>query len=720
MIFDDSTIGAVHGEVQATEWGLEQIYQKVMSWQNPFNPIKGYLSPFGLDVAASDPGAGFLFIFLRPFLSTHQSLAMTVVINLFLANIGMYFLLKKLKLSTLASFLIGLSYGYTTALMPRIGGHITYTSIYLFPWFFLCIYNLFSSKRTKVKILSSFGVSLFFVLTLWQNLYFFVILSLSCFLLLLYLFSKRRNILFENIRNNWKYLVLIFISLFLFLYPWLTALYEIFLFEEAPKAVGWLGANTIFASDLLGFFIPGIYNYYYGSFLYPIYNKISFARGIFENFTYPGVIILTCYFSLFIFWKKFSLRVKQAVLPFLTSSFVFTSLTLGPFLKVAGNWFIELDEGIKIVIPLPFIILHYLPFMGNLRVPGRLIMGFVFFASIVTAYIISDLLKNKTNKFKMIFCVLYLAVFVIDQRYNDRDKAQPHVFPTKIYQSIQKDQRDVSVLEIPFSVRDGFTYFGNLNAIFMAPGQLFHKKPVVGGYAGRIPDYVKNYYQENPFFGYLGRLIDHKLSKNPNPGVNSNLERWQILDIKNSLDTVDFLDLKYIIINDQSFNASSVLEIIPKLEFTKIMVDKNYSLWQREPPKKEFISIDIGDNDNLFLGMGWHATEDGFRWVNRRSSVMFKVNTKRKLKLNFQAAAFHKELSLTVYLNRKLLGQLPVSTEMKEYSLPVLGEFETGINTIHFIFDQSFSPAEVLPNNLDARKISAKFIKIYLTSGDGR
>jgi hypothetical protein len=46
-------------------------------------------------------------------------------------------------------------------------------------------------------------------------------------------------------------------------------------------------------------------------------------------------------------------------------------------------------------------------------------------------------------------------------------------------------------LEIPFTVRDGFNYFGDRDSIGATVGQLFHEKSVLGGYIGRIADYKK-------------------------------------------------------------------------------------------------------------------------------------------------------------------------------------------------------------------------------------
>ncbi len=131
LIFDRTKNGAIYGEVFALEWGFEKLYQNILSFKNPFSHSFDLLYPFGTNLLVSDSGSGFFFIFLRPFLTTNQSFYVTIALGLLAANIGMYLLMRKLKFNRLVSFLIGLSFGYTTFLMPRVG-HITYFNIYLF------------------------------------------------------------------------------------------------------------------------------------------------------------------------------------------------------------------------------------------------------------------------------------------------------------------------------------------------------------------------------------------------------------------------------------------------------------------------------------------------------------------------------------------------------------------------------------------------------------
>lgn len=721
LITDLSKTGAVWGEVQAYEWLTEKFYKTLISGNNPFGLSKAMLYPFGFNLGLVDAGYGLFFTLFRPFLSTHQTMSILIALSLFMANIGMYLLLRKLRFSIIISFIIGAAYGYMTFLMPR-GGHLSYWCHFMFPWFYYCLISLLTNKNKFKKVFSSVGVASFFVLTLWLNFYYFVTLLISVFSLIGYFLILKSKIFFQQIKKLWKYFILTGLLTLFFLIPWLKALYELFIFDQVPKTQGWGGAIE-FSSDLFNYFIPSGYGYFvtkYPFLLKPFSLLLNLytpnARSIFENFTYPGIIIIFGYIALIFLYRKFDKTTKEDIKPFLFTSIVFFILTLGPFLHVFGHWTFTVDDGIKIVIPLPYIILHYIPFLNNIRVPGRLIVGFIFFAYIVCAYLINYFLKNKSIRFKQVFFMLFLLIFIFDQRVTDSIFPAPQVYPYKIFQTIKSDEKKVSVLEIPFTVRDGFTYFGNGDAIGMTIGESWHGKSVIGGYMGRVSDYKKNYYQNDPFIGYIGRIIDDGLLNNPITN-KEDLVNWQKINIKNSKQTIDFLDIKYLINNDEKLYSASLSAVYQDLGYEKKLIDGKYSLWEKKLDRNEYKSIQM-DNpfDKLFLGFGWYDLGNNFRWANRRSSVMFKIQKPEKYSLHFEAAAFYKDQSVTVYLNKKKIAKINISTEMKEYSVPVATKFETGINTIYFIFNKYYLPSNVIPGSLDQRRLSGKFSKIWLVN----
>lgn len=714
LFFDNSKTGARYGEVFVAEWAMDKVYQNIISGRNPFARSESVLYPFGTDFTTTDSGNGFFFLFLRPFLSEHQSLSVIVAAGLFFANAGMYLLLRKLRISKLVSFLIGLAFGYMTFLMPRMG-HLNYASIYVFPWFFLFGISLIKGNNVKSKLLSSFGIALFFVMTLYLNLYYFIMLLSALLFFLLYAFFAKRNVLFGLIRTNWQYFVLIILLASTFLAPWFAVLYETYVFEGLPKTEGWGGAIET-SSDLFGYFIPSVYSYFLKGIAEFIGSRFRFAVGIFENFTYPGLIIILSYFVLIFlkFRKAITHQLWSQIVPFLFVSFSFFLLTLGPFLHILGKWGITLDEGVRIIIPLPFVIFHSIPFMSNIRIPGRFIVAFIFFSYIICAYLFDYLLKNKGKGIRIIFFFILITIFFIDH-YFVITSPSPKFIPYGLYQTIKQDPDKVTVLEIPSTVRDGFTYFGSGDSLQFIEGQMIHTKPVLGGYLGRIPPFKRDYYQRNPFLGYIGRVIDTDVKRN---GIidKGDLINWQTLDSKRSLDAIDFLDLKYIILKDNEIYASTMSAVLTNLGFENISKDNFLSLWKRNPQKREFLAIEVGGlDDDPFLGAGWNRREDGFRYAWKNASVMFKVKKPRKFNLQFTASSFYENQTVDVYLNRKKVGSVFIPQSLTNFTLPLEETFVEGINTIYFRFTKTFRPAKVIPASLDQRQFSVKFTNISLT-----
>lgn len=710
---DNSKIGAVHAEIIAVEWGQENLYRNIKSFKNPFSHVDGLLYPFGTNLLSSDSGNGFFFLLLRSFLSTHQSNMIIWVSQVILANIGMFLLLEMMGISSILSFLFGLAFGYMTFLMLRIG-HMTYFSIYVFPWFYYFLLKIKNAdKSITIKLISSIGAALILALSLYHNLYYFIMIVMSLIFLLVYLCCFEIKLLTKLLKKNILWLLLIAIFFLIFTIPWIKILIDTYRFEGLPKVEGWGGAIQ-FSSDLFGYFIPSTYGYFLGKFGEILSRKFTFASSIFENFTYPGLIILFSYFGglLLIIKKKLLREDLRKIYPNLFIALSFWVLTLGPFLHVLGKWGITLDEGIRVVLPLPYVLFHKIPLLNNIRSPGRLIVPFIFFSYILSAYIISFYLKNKSNFFKVIFFGIISFVLVLDQ-YFVYAPPLPTYYPVKAYRKIAEDNRKITVMEAPSVVRDGFVYLGDLSGFNFFYGQPIYNKPVLAGYFGRVPGFKRDYYVRNPLLGYVGRLMDENI--NTNGGLDrTDLEKWRLLDIPKAIDSANFLDVGYYVIDDNKSYTASLSANFSQLGFKKIMTDKNYSLWKRDVENKEFLNVTLGKDDEMYLGMGWGNKEIDGRWSAGKSSVIFKVADNGIYSLNFTSKAFYKDMPVTVYVDKKKIAKTTIPLSEKNFTLPIDFNLETGLHTVYFIFDRYYRPYDVISNNGDLRELSAFFEKISL------
>lgn len=715
QLWNDSSINeARFGEVLATEWAMEQVYQNTDQGKNPFTSNYQMLYPFGVNFSSTDSGNGILFGPFRKTLSLHQTASLFVILSILLTNLGMFALLQILGVEFFLSLVISLAFGYTTFLQNRMG-HFTYFSIYVFPWFFASFFKLLKVSKTTHKVILSMICALILALALFTNLYYFVMLGFSIVLLLLYLLVRERQLFFHHLKKLWPFAILFFITFMAAILPWAKSLINSYRFDGLPKTQGWGGAIQ-YSSDIFGYFIPSPYSRFLSGFSEQIGSRFSFAYGIFENFSYPGIIILFGFsYILYLFLsKKISVKEKKKYNPLIFVSVVFFVLTLGPFLHVLGRWYVSV-ENIKIVFPMPFVFFHYLPFMANIRSPGRLIIASIFFSYVVLGLIFQKLLSHSSSKKKVIFLAALFLIFILDHSFI-YSPPKPIFVAHKTYQTIQNDDSEFfTVYQMPSVIRDGFKYLGDLSSLDFIAGQLRHQKPFLGGYFGRISEYKMEYYRDNPFLGYMGRLMDEDVTLN---GFidQASLTDWQKIDSSFAQEAVDFLDLKYVVLDTEKPYAASASAVLSQLGFEPLQNEEHIQLLKRELTDNEYLDTKLNTaNDRIYLGLGWWGRDDGFRWARKTSSVMFKVQQPRDLLLEINGDTYFQNQTALLYINQSKIGEISLTTENNTYTTLIPQKyFQQGINMLHIIFTQEFVPSELFSDNPDILPRSARFYTIML------
>lgn len=718
IAYDRSQTGwEVTGEIRSSEWGIEQILGKLDRRENPFSRIDGIMYPYGVDIVASDPGLAFLVAPWRRFFSIHQALILVIVGGMIGAGLGMYLLLRELGTSKMASFVVGLAYENNTFILPRMG-HVGYlASFWIFPWFFWLWTKFFNATSKLRKTAYLVCLITLYVSCLWINFYYFVILNLGIGMLLLYYLIWQSRITWNVIKSNFVYIPIAIGTLVLLSWGWVETLISTLKFSEVAKPQGWGGAIE-FSSDLLNIFVPSAYNYYYGEIISKLGKHIGFIRTIFEDYNYPGVLILlVMVFGLWQIAKK--RKWGQQVQPFWWTAVGFWILTLGPFLQIAGRMYLSTEEDIRIVLPLPFALLHYLPYFNNLRVPGRLAMGMVFFGLITAGFIIDHLYTLLSKKWRRWFWVVVILIIVIDQRPTkmELETIAPN-YPGHLYDLIKQDKEKSSVMMVPFTVRDGLTWFGEYNAVNIDFAQTYFQKPLIGGYVGRVPDYVKEYYRSNAFVGKIGRMIDPDLSTNPFMLNVSERDKWGD-DLGLAKEAVELLNIKYVLIVDSpQYSCTKYAQVenfLKSLGYYAVANEGGYTLYQHPPMAKDYTEIKIGNpDDNIQLGMGWWSRESGYRWAQKKSSALVKNTQEGKYKLTVEGASFKDPQIVTMYIDEKKIGAVSMGTELATINSET-EKLSPGLHIVHLLYEHEYAPKDVIPGSLDQRKLAAKISRITLT-----
>ncbi|MFA6081594.1 MAG: hypothetical protein WC741_04270 [Patescibacteria group bacterium] len=586
ILVKKTSYNIVSGDSTLSEFILENNYQRIKSGKNPFILEKKLFYPFTINVALSDPGSSnviFFFLF-RPFLGIHESMLLVVLINIFLANFFMFLVLRKFKISGPINVLLSLSFGFMPVIAYRVFGHYTYTSIYVFPLMFFAVFNFIEAKKSICKISMSILIGLLMMFILLLSFYYFIGVLFCFFFYFTYylIFFKKQTIIF--IIENFKYFLLTIISFFIFIIPWLYSVFQLIKLKQLEKTQSFGGAIDL-SGDLASFFIPSEYNPFYKmlitklsgySLVFSKLAKLYFSST--QKFIYPGLIILFSYISIVLFKKKLPLTLWKKIKIHFFISLLFAVILLGPFLKVFNRWYINLD-GVAVLFPLPFLLIHYLPGLSSVRASTRFTPLFIFLAVIVSAHFYNYLYEKIGKKNRIILISALIIIFFFDQ-YAVLPKQPTAYFPMTIYKYLKISKIEGTVFEIPFTVRDGFSYLGFIHAIGPMNGQLIHGKPIIGGYFPRINSAIFKYYRNKKFINYVAAIIDkgnfNPLKEKPGP-VNIFPYGYSTETIKQ--DVID-LNIKYIILKEDERYSQTLNDLIKKVGFRKTLEDNSYSLYE--------------------------------------------------------------------------------------------------------------------------------------------
>lgn len=703
VIHDDSKDLSIHAELLLLHNSAETLYQNILNGKNPFaiNELRFY--PFGADYAIQDlaPINGFYFLFLRPFLSIHQSISVIAAGLIVIAQILMYLFLRRMRISRISAGIVALSFGFTPYLAARMGSQPTFNNIFLFPLLGISIHGIiFSNPTDKLKYAVAMGVT--GALAVLSNLNYTMFIVLGIFLYCvagIILFGRQ---CMDTIKKHIRFFITGALVAIVLLIPWIARVKEIVETYGLPE-----GSNSgvlEFSGSLTGFFIPSQWNPFFQPIADKIYRINPFFVTRFESFVYPGILILGSILLFFVYGKKISTSIQQRILPHVIVGFAAAILALGPKLHIASN---------ELPIILPYYLLTNLPFFENLRSPGRIMILSIFALSIMSAHIIDWwLTRYKKNKTKLLAASILLVIMFADQSYV-HTPAAPNDIPLDIYQSVLRDDRSSTVLEIPFGVRDGLQYFGNLDSLFYQVGPLYHHKPILGHHTGRINESKFEYYRNDPFLGYIGTLVD-EIPEHASMFDKFGALEEHTIDQAGAIESIDFLDIEHIVVNTEYYYAAKLKNMLNSLGFTLMLKDKNFSYFHRASQDRNFTCLDISKPyHQKYLASGWGPREDNTRWIIGTKALMFiKLEKKTTLHTLLFAGKSLGKNEVSIYSNNKKVAVLPIKPQFEEQTISVNIPLGPGLHLLKLEFSNTYSPQELSHSNTDTRQLAALINKL--------
>ena len=171
----------------------------------------------------------------------------------------------------------------------------------------------------------------------------------------------------------------------------------------------------------------------------------------------------------------------------------FTVFALGPFLMVAG-----FDTGLK----LPEILLRYVPFAANARMPGRAMVGVYMAVALLAAVAVAGAggrLRSPAIQWLLVVLVAF-EFWAAPIRMTTLDR------PT-VYVALATAPPG-AVCEVPFGIGDGLsTGVGSQDRRILYYATI-HEHPLAGGYIGRMPADAADRYAHLPIAAQLLQLSD--------------------------------------------------------------------------------------------------------------------------------------------------------------------------------------------------------------------
>lgn len=689
VIKDSANLLTIQGESPVYEFVAETVRNNILSLKNPFSKTDSVLYPFGWRFALDDvtPIFGIYFLFLRPFLSIHQSFILIILLGVILSGLTMYHLLILLKIYKLPALLVALIFCYSPFVTVRIGAHPSYTAFYLFTLPSIFFIKLIKEKKQFNKYLFSGFLSVSLSILFLTNLYFAVMMAIMVFILLIiyYFYFPKKTI--EVIIKNKNYLLTAFFILVLILTPWII---EVFKVISAGRDIpsDWNDIIT-YSADLTNIVIPMGSNPLYRQVLEKLSSKYVYISRIFENFIYPGLIIIISMVG-FLFISK---KLPKLLKPIFISALLLLTLTFGPYLQIFG---------LNLKIPLPYIIIPYIPYLQMARSPGRFIVPFIFLSSIVTAFVIQYFIERIKMRWIKIFILSSLFfIFIFDQITIIGPPTTVKI-PNKIYEYLSK-QKTGPVLEMPFLIRDSIKNFGYMNAIWAPYAQLLHNQKIFSVYAGRVPNIEFNYYLKNPLIGPLGKIIES------NPTDYKSLIKK--INHKDFLNALNFYNISYLINKNNENYSPTVSSIFTKFGFVKIINDGNYDLYFRKPKPINITEIyfDSPFDELILTEGGWGGKEQNVksRWMMTKTSNIFisleKVNKKY---LIIEGEPIVKNQTEKIFINDKYSGKMsfPIGRFTRQKLL--VSNLKVGLNKITLESRYIHDLSKIIPGSQDKRPLS--------------
>ncbi len=602
-----------------------------------------------------------------------------------------------------AAFLAGLVYAFGSyRLVYAAIGHYDMWSTEWIPFYTLFLIKTIREPRRHYAILAG----IFLVLAMLCEMIFGVFLAILTLIILVFAMSRQGR---SEIAGGWaaflQRLVVVGLVATLLYAPVLVPIgREMF---GGYELAGWGDAEKL-SADLMGLITP--------TALHPLGG--SWADTL--RHTREGTARFRDVNTVFLGWTGLALAIGGAVAyrrrlaAWTTGLIVFTLFSLGPLLQVNGRSTFDLD-GLQVNVPLPFILLHYIPVVKANRVPNRFSVVLMLCLAVLAGFGIYWLLtkiagrKPQWTRKILLPGSLILAALLLFEHWSVPLPLTDARIPP-VYEQVAADPGDFAILQLPLGWRNSFGMMGAEDTRTQYY-QSFHHKRLLSGNISRNPPDRFEYFRRQP-------ILDSLITLQTYGQVDAGR---QAADRAYADKFVWFYDIRYVVVAPAvpgrppyaDTREAAVAYIEQVLPVEKVYDRDGWLLYRvNRQPAPTGLSVDFGSAQPItlnLLGEGWAEAEEiqgvTANWaVAQGAQIFLPASDGEDHRLQVRLLPFDypgsPQQTVTLRVNGHRLERVAVSSGWNTYTWQVPARFlRQGLNDVRFEFDHLAVPADVLPGN---------------------
>lgn len=426
---------------------------------------------------------------------------------------------------------------------------------------------------------------------------------------------------------------------------------------------------------------------------------------------------------------------RKTLRVWIASVLVFAALSMGPLLSINGKSTFDLD-GLSVTFPMPFLLIHYIPFLKENRVPNRYSILVVLALAVLIGYAIAWLLGKTQGRSGqrllgrlggMALAGVVLAALVVEHLALPLPLSDARV--PEVYRQIAQEDGDYAILSLPLGWRNSFTTQGaeDTRTQYYQAG---HGKYLLSGNTSRNAPFLFEYFNRISLFNSISQIELYQ------PVSDETMAR----DKSEAAALAAFFDIRYVVVNPsppgrlpfadtREATLSYIRQVMPLGE--EIYNQDGVVAYRvNQAPLASSWRIEFGtDQAHLFQAEGWDRDEviggAPANWANRSDPrFLLPLRVVKDHALTIRALPFTYPESpvqaMEIAVNGQMVERFELKAGWEDYVTTIPARLlRSGINDIVLHFNYAVRPRDVIPTDFRIGKTEISSpVDIIVNSAD--